>query len=91
VVDDGSSDGTTETLKSYSEGGRLHYIRHDKNRGYSAACNTGMSAAMGDVIAFLDSDDLWKSTYLERQVKFLLMHPELDAVFTDTEISGEEK
>jgi len=87
VVDDGSSDNTREIVDQVAEG-RIRYVWHDRNRGYSAACNTGIAAATGQAIGFLDSDDLWQPGYLARQVAFLLRHPELDAVFTDTEIRG---
>ena len=90
VVDDGSSDNTHEIIQQLAEE-RIRYTRHDQNRGYSAACNTGISAATGHVLGFLDSDDLWKPEYLERQVGFLGRHPEVDAVFSDTEIHNSIK
>ncbi len=66
AVDDGSSDGTSEALEQF--GGRIRLIRQE-NRGVSAARNTGIRAARGDWIAFLDSDDRWHPDKLERQVK----------------------
>jgi glycosyltransferase involved in cell wall biosynthesis len=88
VVDDGSTDDTREVVEGLPDD-RLRYISHGCNRGCSAAYNTGISAASGDLIAFLDSDDVWKTEYLERQVSFLLRHPEASAVFSDTEIRDE--
>jgi len=88
VVDDGSSDNTREIVASLPQE-KIRYIRHERNRGCSAAYNTGIAAATGELVAFLDSDDLWQPDYLTRQVEFLLRHPEVDAVFTDTEIRGE--
>lgn len=85
VVDDGSSDITGGIVEQLAAGA-VRYIRHARNRGYSAACNTGVSAAAGELVAFLDSDDIWKPEYLERQVGFMSRHPEVDAVFSDTEI-----
>jgi glycosyltransferase involved in cell wall biosynthesis len=87
VVDDGSLDDTHNVIDRFADRG-LIYLRHDKNRGCSAAYNTGLSAASGSFVAFLDSDDIWKPSYLKRQIDFLSRHPELDAVFTDTEIQG---
>jgi glycosyltransferase involved in cell wall biosynthesis len=85
VVDDGSSDDTVEIVrKMRSE--NIRYIRHPRNRGYSAACNTAISAATGAVVGFLDSDDLWKPDYLERLTGLLASHEELGGVFCDTEI-----
>jgi glycosyltransferase involved in cell wall biosynthesis len=85
VVDDGSTDDTRKIIEELGDD-RVRYISHGDNRGCSAAYNTGISAASGELIAFLDSDDVWKADYLERQVSFLARHPEADAVFTDTEI-----
>ena len=62
VVDDGSTDGTTEALKSY--GNRIQLIQQ-QNRGPEVARNTGVAAARGEYIAFLDSDDWFFPTALE--------------------------
>ncbi len=88
VVDDGSTDDTREIVADIGDR-RVRYISHTCNRGCSSAYNTGISEATGDAIAFLDSDDVWKPEYLEKQVSFLASHPEADAVFTDAQISGE--
>lgn len=58
VVDDASSDQTDQVIKEFSDG-RVRYIRHQQNRGPSAARNTGIRAARGVYVAFLDSDDEW--------------------------------
>ena len=65
VIDDGSTDDTLVRLASF--GARIEVIRQ-ANAGVSAARNRGATAASGDVIAFLDSDDAWLPTKLERQV-----------------------
>ncbi|QPM67313.1 glycosyltransferase family 2 protein [Atribacter laminatus] len=67
IVDDGSSDNTEEVVKKIQDN-RIYYYKHDKNKGGSAARNTGISLAKGEYIAFLDSDDLWYQDYLSRQV-----------------------
>jgi glycosyltransferase involved in cell wall biosynthesis len=87
IVDDGSSDNTHEIVQSF-QSDKIRFIRHDRNRGVSAAWNTAIKEAKGSLIAFLDSDDVWVPTYLERQVKFLSAHPEVAVVFCDTEIRG---
>jgi glycosyltransferase involved in cell wall biosynthesis len=68
LVDDGSTDNTQEVLRAY--GSRLRVISQ-KNAGPAAARNRGVEASRGDIIAFQDSDDLWKPTKLERQVALL--------------------
>jgi len=68
VVDDGSSDNTEEVIKSFSDP-RIRYVRHQENRGGSAARNTGIKLAKGEFIAFQDSDDEWLSEKLDKQIK----------------------
>lgn len=85
VVDDGSTDNTADLVRSV-QSEKIRYIRHQRNCGVSAALNSGVSAASGEFIGFLGSDDLWKPEKLERQINFLCRHPEVDFVFSDVEI-----
>jgi glycosyltransferase involved in cell wall biosynthesis len=75
VVDDGSRDATLEGLRPYLD--RLLYLRRESRQGVSAARNLGASAARGEWLAFLDSDDLWLPRKLARQLEYLEAHPEL--------------
>lgn len=68
VVDDASQDNTKEVVASFADE-RVKYIKHDKNRGGSAARNSGIKAAKGKYIAFLDDDDEWMPTKIEKQVR----------------------
>lgn len=68
VVDDGSTDDTQARLGAY---GRLIRIIKQANAGAAAARNRGIVESHGEIIAFQDSDDLWKPTKLERQVALL--------------------
>ncbi|MCQ6558876.1 glycosyltransferase family 2 protein [Paenibacillus mendelii] len=70
VVDDGSMDRTEQVIEAYRTEHRLDTLIYIKqqNGGPSAARNTGMLRATGDVIAFLDSDDLWLQDKLKHQV-----------------------
>jgi glycosyltransferase involved in cell wall biosynthesis len=72
VVDDGSTDGTDETV-SGMPGVRL---LKQPNRGVSSARNAGIEASNGEWIAFLDSDDLWRPEKLARQMEFHQRAPE---------------
>jgi len=80
VVDDGSTDNTSEILHSYRED--ITVLRQN-NKGVSAARNRGLSEASGRFIAFLDSDDLWLPQKLSRQVDFFNSNP--DAMICQTE------
>ncbi len=67
VVDDGSTDDTPAVLETF--GSAVKALRRE-NRGVSAARNAGIKAASGDLIAFLDSDDLWLPEKISVQVDF---------------------
>lgn len=70
VVDDGSTDDTAAVIADY-EDDRVRYVPHETNRGASVARNTGIDHARGEFVAFLDSDDEWLPTKLERQLDCL--------------------
>jgi glycosyltransferase involved in cell wall biosynthesis len=65
VVDDGSSDETPEIVRSFQSDPRVQLIEQ-ANQGTAGARNTGAAEARGDCVSFLDNDDLWMPTYLER-------------------------
>jgi glycosyltransferase involved in cell wall biosynthesis len=80
VIDDASTDNTEQMLQSFA--GRICYVRQDRG-GPSVARNRGILQARGELIAFLDADDLWRPTKLARQVDYLDRHPEACLVYTD--------
>ncbi len=80
VVDDGSTDETEAALKPWAD--KIAYVRRPR-AGVSAARNLGLKLTRGDLVAFLDSDDLWKPEKLSRQVQFFQGHP--DAVVVCSE------
>jgi glycosyltransferase involved in cell wall biosynthesis len=82
VVDDGSTDNTRAIVTSYAPalGDRLRYV-YQENRGAYGARNRGLDEAVGDYVAFFDSDDLWLPHHLERCVTALQNHPDLDWAF----------
>jgi glycosyltransferase involved in cell wall biosynthesis len=65
VVDDGSTDQTATVVAAF--GDAVRYIRQD-NAGVSAARNRGVNESAGKLVAFLDADDTWEPTNLEKQV-----------------------
>ena len=82
VIDDGSQDDTREVMQAYVPNPYVHYI-YQENRGLSAARNTGILAATGEWVAFLDSDDAWHPQKLERVTHVIEKNPELSAVSSD--------
>jgi GT2 family glycosyltransferase len=69
VVDDGSRDETPDRLHELARSDpRLSVLRHERPRGVSAARNTGIRAARGEWVAFLDDDDVWSPLKLRSQL-----------------------
>jgi glycosyltransferase involved in cell wall biosynthesis len=79
VVNDGSTDNTDEVLESYSD--KIVQVNQD-NSGEGASRNAGINRATGDWVAFLDADDVWHPTKLERQVTLLNSRSDLVCVHT---------
>jgi len=80
VVDDNSTADMKAVTDEYSD---VRFISHDDNQGAGAARNTGIKAATGDYVAFLDADDTWKPTKLEKQHRvFLESNQEIGLVYT---------
>ncbi len=79
VVDDGSSDATSEVVKIFEEVSLLR----QKNMGVSAARNNGVMMAESEWIAFLDSDDIWHRDKLKKQVAFHKKHRDILISYTD--------
>jgi glycosyltransferase involved in cell wall biosynthesis len=75
VVDDASDDDTGKVVQDIQDG-RIVYLRHETNLHASAARNTGIAQAGGNLLAFLDDDDEWLPRKLEKQVGRFLKVPE---------------
>jgi teichuronic acid biosynthesis glycosyltransferase TuaG len=89
VVDDGSKDNTKEIVNDFIKiENRIKYI-HQLTGKQGKARNTGIESANGDLIAFLDADDLWEPQMLEEQRK-LLRKENADLVFSQIKYIDEE-
>jgi glycosyltransferase involved in cell wall biosynthesis len=82
IVDDGSTDETPDRIRRHLDGGRIRLVQQ-QNRGVSAARNRGIAEADTEYVAFLDGDDAYEPTYLERMTARLAAEPELAFVCCD--------
>ena len=83
IIDDGSTDGSAETAEAILQdpASRLiasspHRLIRQANSGVSAARNNGVALSHGEYLAFLDADDWWEPTYLERMAQLITDYPE---------------
>ena len=88
VVDDGSTDNSVSAAEQF--GCFVTIIRQD-NGGAAVARNTGIQAATGNWVAFLDSDDAWHPEKLEYQLKAAKKYPDAGVIFTDTRTLNYER
>ncbi|WP_170114185.1 glycosyltransferase family 2 protein [Pontibacter mucosus] len=75
LIDDGSADGSTQIARQYAaaHSTKIRFSEHQEhvNKGLSASRNLGLSIARGELVAFLDADDVWLPDYLEIQISLL--------------------
>jgi len=88
VVDDASSDNTSEVVRKYT---KVHYIRLPTARGAAAARNAGLRACSGEYVAFLDDDDIWLPHKLKQQITVLEMRPEVAVVYSPCVVRSERQ
>lgn len=77
IVDDGSEDETATVAAQFEK--EVRYV-YQSNKGPAAARNTALKIAMGELVAFLDVDDLWAENRLTTQSDFLKAHPDVEIV-----------
>jgi glycosyltransferase involved in cell wall biosynthesis len=88
VVNDGSTDHTAEWVSQVTDP-RVRIVSQE-NKGLAGARNTGIAHAKGEYIAYLDADDLWEPTKLEKQVRCLDENPEVGLVYTWTALADQD-
>jgi len=81
VVDDGIGEDISSMLAAYPN---AIFLRQD-HQGVAAARNYALEYSTGEIIAFLDADDLWSEDKLQKQIDYLKEHPECEIVFSKTE------
>ena len=80
VVDDGSTDKTSKVMESFP---KSQYLSIKKNSGVSNARNVGLASAKGELICFLDSDDLWNEKKIQIQAQWLENNKDSQLCYTD--------
>lgn len=92
IVDDGSTDQSVQILKEkFLAHDKIKLILKEKNEGQLSCFNEGYLASTGDIIFFLDADDIYKDTYLEEALYFYKKNKECDFLFCPPEIFGNSK
>lgn len=87
IVDGGSSDGSLEIIQKYAH--RLSWWVSEKDQGQTDAINKGFARARGDILAWLNSDDLYEPEAVREAVSFLQAHPEVGMVYGDAKLIDE--
>ncbi len=80
IVNDGSTDSTPEILKQYESDHRFKILNLPKNKGRGYARQVALENAEGEYLAYLDADDFYHFEKLEKQVNYLIEHPEVSLV-----------
>jgi glycosyltransferase involved in cell wall biosynthesis len=75
IIEDCSTDNSLEIVKAFKSD-KIRIVQHDKNKGLSASRNTGIKNASANYVAFLDADDIWNPTYLEKIHSLINQFPE---------------
>lgn len=91
VIDDGSQDETVNLAASYAQKDhRIKVVQNQSNKGVALARNRGVEEAKGEWIAFLDSDDRWEPSKLEKQSDILRKNPSCHLCYTGSAFENDE-
>jgi len=89
IIDDCSNDDSVNVIKQFDDE-RIKLVVNEKNLGLSKTLQKGIELAQGDWIAFLESDDMWDDTYLEKKIKISQKYPDVALIFNDVNMFGDE-
>ena len=81
IIDGGSNDGSVDILHRYND--QLAYWVSEPDKGQTDAINKGCQLATGDIIAYVNSDDIYCPSAISKVVDYFLKHPEVDLVYGD--------
>lgn len=93
IVDDGSTDNSVNVISEYcAKDTRIKLFCHEnnQNKGLAETLKLGLEKASGDWVAFLESDDIITPDYLEKKISIINKHPDVDFIFNDVEMFGDE-
>jgi len=90
VVDDGSTDSTADVIRGYAERDSRVRLVSQPNQGVAAARNTGIQESRGEIIAFLDHDDLWLPDKLMNHIQHLALDSSLGISFATIELMNSD-
>jgi glycosyltransferase involved in cell wall biosynthesis len=88
IVDGGSSDGSVDIIRHYSD--KLAWWVSEKDKGQTDALNKGFSQAKGEILAWINSDDTYEAGAISSAVKYLTEHPETGLIYADTNFIDEK-
>ncbi len=88
VVDDGSKEDIASIVGEYSDP-RLHYVRHEQNRGIAEGLNTGFERAVGNYLTWTSDDNYYAPNAIQEMVSFLQTYPQVDFVYAENYIVNE--
>ena len=80
VMDGGSNDGTMDVLRPYAD--RLAHLVHERDKGQSDAVNRGFARSTGEIMAYLNSDDMLAPGALAYVADYFRRHPDVDAIYS---------
>jgi len=88
IVDDASTDNSAEIIAKFASEANVKSVLKEKNQGQLSSFNEGFLAATGDIIFFLDADDIYEREYLDNALKFYQRYQECDFLFCAYEKFG---